>query len=60
MEIRRGYVEHIVFRNADNGYSVFQLISGEEELTCVGTFPVLAEGELIEVQGTMKIGRAHV
>lgn len=54
MEIRRGYVEHIVFRNADNGYSVFQLISGEEELTCVGTFPVLAEGELIEVQGTMK------
>lgn len=54
MEVRKGYVEHIVFRNNDNGYSVFQLISDEEELTCVGTFPVLAEGEFVQVDGFMK------
>jgi len=54
MEIRKGYVEHIVFRNNDNGYTVFQLISGEEELTCVGSFSVLAEGEFVQVSGTMK------
>ncbi len=54
MEERRGYVEHIVFRNHENGYSVFQLITDEEELTCVGTFPVLAEGELVQVAGCMK------
>lgn len=54
MEIHKGYVGHIVFRNNDNGYSVFQLVSGEEELTCVGTFPILAEGELIRVEGFMK------
>ncbi len=54
MEVRKGYVEHIVFRNNDNGYSVFQLTADEEELTCVGTFPVLAEGELIKVSGFMK------
>lgn len=53
MEIRKGYVEHIVFRNADNGYSVFQLTSEEEELTCVGIFPVLTEGEFLQVRGTM-------
>jgi len=44
MEVRKGYVEHIVFRNNDNGYTVFQLVSEEEELTCVGLFSVLAEG----------------
>lgn len=54
MEIRRGYVEHIVFRNNENGYTVFQLISEEEELTCVGLFSVLAEGEFVQVSGTMK------
>lgn len=54
MEIRKGYVEHIVFRNAENGYTVFQLVTEEEELTCVGTFAVLSEGELIQVEGTMK------
>ena len=51
MEVRKGYVEHIVFRNNDNGYTVFQLVSEEEELTCVGTFPVITEGELIEATG---------
>lgn len=54
MEVRRGYVEHIVYRNHENGYSVFQLGSDEEELTCVGNFPVLSEGELIQVSGFMK------
>ena len=53
MEVRKGYVEHIVFRNNDNGYTVFQLVS-EEELTCVGLFSVLAEGELVQVSGYMK------
>ena len=54
MEVRKGYVEHIVFRNNDNGYTVFQLVSEEEELTCVGVFSVLAEGELVQVSGYMK------
>lgn len=38
MEVRKGYVEHIVFRNNDNGYTVFQLVSEEEELTLVWDF----------------------
>ena len=54
MEVRKGYVEHIVFHNNDNGYTVFQLVSEEEELTCVGLFSVLAEGELVQVSGYMK------
>ena len=54
MEVRKGYVEHIVFRNKDNGYTVFQLVSEGEELTCVGTFLMLAEGDFVQVNGTLK------
>ena len=32
MEVRKGYVEHIVFRNSENGYTVFQLAGEEGEL----------------------------
>ncbi len=51
MEKLAGYVEHIIYRNADNGYTVFNLVSGEEEVTCVGVFSALAEGENIEASG---------
>ena len=46
-----GYVEHIIYRNADNGYTVLNLVSGEDEITCVGIFSAIAEGENIEAQG---------
>lgn len=51
MEQLTGYVEHIIYRNADNGYTVLNLVSGEEEVTCVGTFSAIAEGENIEATG---------
>ena len=51
MESLAGYVEHIIYRNADNGYTVLNLVSGEDEITCVGVFSAIAEGENIEAQG---------
>ena len=36
METVKGYVEHIVFRNEDNGYTVFNLNNDDGDLTCVG------------------------
>lgn len=51
MEKRKGYVEHIIFRNPENGYTVLNLVSKGEELTCVGFFPNLSDGENIEVEG---------
>lgn len=51
MEKITGYVEHIVYRNAENGYTVLNLVSGEEETTCVGIFSSIAEGENIEAEG---------
>ncbi len=51
MKVIKGYVEHIVFRNEDNGYTIFHLTNEDGELTCVGTFPFLSEGEMLEVSG---------
>ncbi len=51
MEKITGYVEHIVYRNTENGYTVLNLVSGEEETTCVGIFSSIAEGENIEAEG---------
>lgn len=54
MEERKGYVSHIVFRNVENGYTVFELenTDGESE-TCVGSFPFINEGEYVCVRGEM-------
>ena len=51
MEKILGYVDHIVYRNADNGYTVLNLVCKEEEITCVGIFSSIAEGENIEATG---------
>ena len=51
MEEIKGYVDHIVFRNEDNGYTVFQLENEKGEVTCVGTFPYINEGELLKISG---------
>lgn len=48
-----GYIDHVIFRNEENGYTVMILkgVDGEEELTCVGTFPVLTMGASVELTG---------
>lgn len=46
-----GYVEHIIYRNAENGYSVLNLVSDEDEITVVGIFSYISEGELVELEG---------
>lgn len=51
MEVVTGYVEHIVFRNEENGYTVFNLDSEDGEVTCVGNFHYINEGEMLEIQG---------
>lgn len=51
LETIKGYVEHIIFRNPDNGYTVFEMICEGEELVCVGIFPMINEGENVKATG---------
>ena len=46
-----GYVEHIIFRNEENGYTVFELSAKPENICCVGILPNVNEGEYIELEG---------
>ena len=48
MEKVTGYVGHIVFRNAENGYTVFHLENDDGEVTCVGNFNYITEGEQLD------------
>ncbi len=51
MAVVEGCVEKIVFRNEDNGYTVLTLVEDGEEVTCVGTFQYIGEGESVEAEG---------
>lgn len=51
MDSIKGYVEHIVYRNEDNGYTVFHLENDDGEMTCVGNFHYIEEGELLKLDG---------
>ena len=46
-----GYVDHIVYQNSDNGYTVMTLMAEGEEVTCVGMCKGLGQGENISAEG---------
>lgn len=58
-EIFQGYVEKIVFRNKENGYTVLDLAGEGDEITCVGIFSYINEGDFIEVQGEIVTHAAY-
>ena len=51
METISGYVDHIIFKNSENGYTVMNLVSEGEEITCIGNCKGLSQGENITAQG---------
>lgn len=66
-------MEHIVYRNEENGYTVLtlngrQVLSEaaemksrlqDEEITCVGIFPGVHEGEYLEAEGSFQIHASY-
>ncbi len=59
MEVLEGYVEKVVFRNPENGYTVFTLALDDDETTCVGCFPVLNTGEYVSVEGNYTVHNVY-
>ena len=51
----KGIVEHIVYRNGENGYTVLSLSVEGEELTAVGVLPEIGEGEQLEAEGSYTV-----
>ena len=54
MEHIEGYVDHIIYRNQDNGYTVMNVVADGEEITCVGMLHYIGDGELVEISGHYK------
>ena len=51
-ETLTGYIDHIIFRNDQNGYTVLVLMTeGSEEITCVGYFPDISPGATVCLEG---------
>ena len=46
----KGYVEHIIYRNDENGYTVLSLESEDGEVVVVGSFSSVSEGEYLEAE----------
>ncbi|MCM1134294.1 MAG: ATP-dependent RecD-like DNA helicase [Clostridium sp.] len=51
MDTVTGYIDHIIYQNKENGYTVLSLAVDGEELVCVGTFHSVEAGETVELQG---------
>ncbi len=51
MEEIKGYVEHIIYRNEENTYTVFEMSSEGDIITCTGFPPAISEGESCLVSG---------
>ena len=51
-EVIEGYINRIVYHNDENGYTVFSLQFEEDEITCVGSFPFISEGECLRLTGS--------
>ena len=49
----KGCVEHIIFRNPDNGYTVLRLKTDDGDITLVGLLGMVTEGDLITATGDM-------
>ncbi len=52
MDTITGYVDHIIYHNNENGYTVLSLVTTDkEELICVGTFLNVDTGMSLELTG---------
>lgn len=52
--IVNGTVENVIFRNDDNGYTVLKVKTSSNLITVSGRFPLVGEGELLEIEGEFK------
>ncbi len=51
MEQVKGYIDHIIYQNRENGYGVLSFVTDGEELVCVGFFKNVEAGETLEIKG---------
>lgn len=51
MEVLKGYIDHFIYHNEENGYAVVQFIRDGAEEILVGTFFDAGVGDILEAEG---------
>lgn len=52
IEVLKGTIENVVYRNENNDYTVLEIVDGEDNLVCaVGVIPMAYEGEIVSLRG---------
>ncbi len=51
MEQIKGYIDHIIYQNSENGYGVLSFVTESGEIVCVGFFKNVEAGEMLEIRG---------
>ena len=52
VETVTGYIDHIIYQNEKNGYTVLQLTTREEEVICVGNIQGAGQGDHVKFTGS--------
>ncbi len=54
-----GNVENIIFRNEQNGYTVFEIANGDDSITAVGNIPQIGAGDTVKMTGRFITHRSY-
>ena len=55
----KGKVGEIIYTNQENGYTVMTFEAEDRYFTAVGIFPLVAEGEMLQITGEFKPNKKY-
>jgi len=55
----KGIIQEVIFRNEDNNYTVVLVDVNKEFITATGRFPIINEGEWVELNGKFTLNKKY-
>lgn len=55
----KGMIQEVIYRNEDNNYTVVLVSFNDEIVTCTGKFPIINEGEWVELDGKFILNQKY-
>ena len=55
----KGMIEEIIYRNDENNYTVVLVSVNDELITATGRFPIISEGEWVELNGNFTLNKKY-
>ena len=55
----KGMIQEVIYRNDDNNYTVVLVDVNDELITCTGRFPIINEGEWVELNGKFVLNKKY-